>query len=126
MKTVLRSLWLIILMLPLLGLSTAQADEVASAKQRIDARQGAIAALKDRGMLGENNRGLVEARGTLSREEDELAASENGDRRILYAAVAKQTGQTPELAGRARAKQIAQNSKSGVWLQDDGGRWSRK
>jgi uncharacterized protein YdbL (DUF1318 family) len=126
MKTVLRSLWVIILMLPLLGVSTAQADEVASAKQRIDARQGAIAALKDRGVLGENNRGFVEARGTLSREEDELTASENGDRRILYAAVAKQTGQTPEVAGRARARKIAENSRPGVWLQDESGRWYRK
>jgi uncharacterized protein YdbL (DUF1318 family) len=126
MKTVLRGLCVMMLMLPLLGLSTARADEVASAKERIDARQGAIAALKDRGMLGENNRGFVEARGTLSREGNELAASENDDRRILYAAVAKQTGQTPEFAGRARARKIAENSKPGVWLQDEAGRWYRK
>jgi hypothetical protein len=114
------------LVLPLLGWSVARADEVASAKQRIDARQSAIAALKDRGMLGENNRGFVEPRGALSHEENELAASENGDRGILYAAVAKRTGQTAELAGRARAKQIAQNSKAGVWLQDESGGWHRK
>ena len=126
MKTALRVLCAIVLVLPWMFVPAAHADEVASAKERIDARQAAVAALKDRGMLGENNRGFVEARGTLSRPEAEMAAAENADRGILYAFVAKKTGETPELAGRARAKQIAQNSKAGVWLQDESGQWHRK
>lgn len=126
MKTVLRVLFLCVLMLPLLGVAPAKADDVANAKQRIHARQDTIAALKDRGVLGENNRGFVEARATLSTEENSNVVSENSDRAILYAAVASQTGGTPEQAGRARAKKIAENSRPGVWLQDESGRWHQK
>jgi uncharacterized protein YdbL (DUF1318 family) len=126
MKTVLRVLFLCVLMLPLLGVAPAKADDVANAKQRIHARQDTIAALKDRGVLGENNRGYVEARGTLSGEENSNVASENSDRAILYAAVASQTNGTPDQAGRVRAKKIAENSRPGVWLQDEGGHWHQK
>jgi uncharacterized protein len=126
MKNVLHFLFLCVLMLPLLGVVSVRADDVANAKQRMNARQDAIAALKDRGVLGENNRGFVEPRGTLSADENSNVASENSDRGILYAAVASQTGGTPDQAGRVRAKKIAENSRSGVWLQDEGGRWYKK
>jgi len=126
MKTVLRVLFLCVLVLPLFGVVSAKADDVANAKQRIHARQDMIAALKDRGVVGENNRGFVEGRGALSAEENSQVAAENGDRGILYAAVASQTGGTPDQAGRARAKKIVENSKPGVWLQDESGRWYKK
>jgi uncharacterized protein YdbL (DUF1318 family) len=126
MKNVLRILFLCVLVLPLLGVIPARADAMADAKQRIDARQDTIAALKDRGVLGENNRGFVEARGALSADENSKVASENSDRGILYAAVASKTGGTPDQAGRVRAKKIAENSRPGVWLQDESGNWHRK
>jgi uncharacterized protein len=126
MKTVLRILLVCGLLLPLLGVAPAKADGMADAKQRIHARQGALAALKDRGVLGENNRGFVEARGALSAEDSKSMAAENSDRAILYASVASQSGGTADAAGRARAKRIAEHSKPGVWLQDESGRWFRK
>jgi uncharacterized protein len=126
MKTLLRFLFVCALVLPLLGAVPARADDVADAKQRIHARQAEIAALKDRGVVGENNRGFVEGRGELSAQENSQVAAENSDRGILYAAVASQTNGTPDQAGRARAKKIAENSRPGVWLQDESGNWHKK
>ena len=104
----------------------ALAADLGPVKQRMAQRLSAIDALKDRGGVGENNRGLLEARGALSGDENRMMAAENSDRSTVYAALAQQTGSSADQVGRARAKQIAQNSKAGVWLQDDGGRWYQK
>jgi len=126
MKTAARLLCAMLLVLPVAGLIDLRADEVASARQRIDGRLGAIAALKDRGVLGENNRGFVEARASLAEPDEAIVTAENRDRATVYAGVAEKTGRTPEQVGRARARRIAEHSRPGVWLQDEGGRWYRK
>lgn len=101
-------------------------EELGAVKQRMAQRLAEVDALKDRGAIGENNRGFLEARATLSSGESGLVAAENSDRGEVYAAVAQRTGSTPEHVGRARAKRIAENSRPGVWLQDEGGRWYKK
>ena len=53
-------------------------------------------------------------------------ADENRDREAVYALIAKETGATPDSVGKARAKQIAANSRPGVWVQDAAGTWVRK
>ena len=102
------------------------AEDLGAVKQRMAQRLASVDALKDRGAVGENNRGYLEARGALSGGESQTVSAENADRGTVYAALAHQTGSSPDLVGRSRAKQIAQNSKLGVWLQDEGGRWYRK
>jgi uncharacterized protein YdbL (DUF1318 family) len=55
-----------------------------------------------------------------------VISAENADRGQVYASIASKTGTNSETVGRARAKHIAANSKSGVWIQDAGGEWQRK
>ena len=124
MKTTLRLFT--ILALTFFGFAArALADDVADAKQHIAARQSDVAALKQSGALGENNRGLLEVRAAGGNAAS-VAADENRDRGVLYAEVAKKTGVSADEVGRARAKQIAANSAAGVWLQHDDGSWYKK
>ena len=124
MKTTLR--FLAILALTFFTFAArARADDVAVAKQHIAARQSDVAALKQSGALGENNRGFLEVRAA-GGSAAAVAADENRDRGVLYAEVAKKTGVSADEAGRARAKQIAANSAAGVWLQHDDGSWHKK
>lgn len=109
----------------LLFFSFTHADEVSDAKQRIQARQSEVATLKSSGTLGENNRGLLEVRDNAAGA-DKVASDENRDREVLYAVVAKRSGSTPDAVGRARAKELAQSSKPGVWVQDEAGHWAKK
>jgi hypothetical protein len=104
----------------------ALAADLGPVKQRMAQRLASIDALKDRGAVGENNRGYLEARGALSGGDDKVMAAENADRSSVYEALAQQTGSSADQVGRARAKHIAQNSRPGVWLQDESGRWYRK
>lgn len=111
-----------------LGLAASvplRADELGDAQKRIQARQAELATLKEKGAVGENNRGFVEVREAVPGVDD-IVGGENADRGRIYAVLARQTGSTPEAVGRARARQIAAHSRPGVWVQDEAGRWSRK
>jgi len=103
-----------------------RAQDLGAAKQRMAQRLPAVDALKERGAVGENNRGFLEARGALSGDEAKTVSGQNADRTAVYGALAQQTGSSSDAVGRARAKRIAEKSKAGVWLQDESGRWYRK
>jgi uncharacterized protein YdbL (DUF1318 family) len=105
---------------------TAMAQNAGEIRRRMEQRLPQIDALKAKEAVGENNRGLLEARGSGGAAAAQVVADENRDREAVYALIARDTGATPDSVGRARAKQIAANSRSGVWLQDDSGRWYRK
>jgi uncharacterized protein YdbL (DUF1318 family) len=109
------------------GLTTAIAiaQDLGAVKARIAQRLPQVDSLKAKGVLGENNRGFVESRGG-DAAAGAVIAEENSDRETVYAALAKQTGTSAEQVGRARAKQIAAASASGVWLQRDDGTWYKK
>jgi uncharacterized protein YdbL (DUF1318 family) len=101
----------------------AFAESAGDIRRRMEQRLPQIDALKAQEIVGENNRGFLEDRkagggGTV--------AEENRDREAVYALIAKETGATPDAVGRARAKQIAANSKGGVWVQDESGAWKKK
>lgn len=55
-----------------------------------------------------------------------VVALENRDREAVYALIARETGATPDSVRHARARQIATNSRSGVWVQDESGAWRKK
>ncbi len=95
-------------------------------ERAMGARLPAINALKLEGLLGENNQGLLEARGALSDEQRKVLSAENEDRSRLYRLIAERTGASPNLVGAHRAKALAERSTRGVWLQDAQGRWYRK
>ncbi len=103
----------------------AHAEELGAVKARMSQRLAKIDALKAAGAAGENNRGLLELRGSEAGAGEAIAA-ENRDRETVYAEIAKQTGASAEQVGRKRAHQIAAASAAGVWLQQDDGTWYKK
>jgi uncharacterized protein YdbL (DUF1318 family) len=109
-----------------LGSVAARAEDLGAVKARMEQRLGALNALKDRGAAGENNQGFLEARGNASPADQSAIAAENADRRTVYAAIAAQTGATPDAVGRHRAQQIASIARPGHWLQDPSGAWRQK
>jgi len=127
MKTFwIRSLFALVALLAVVVATNLRAADLGAVKQRMSQRLPAIDALRDRGAVGENNRGFLDARGALSALDNKTMSDENADRSAVYAALAQQTGTSADQVGRARAKQIAQGSKPGVWLQRENGEWYKK
>ena len=102
--------------------STLYAD---SLKDRMAARIPAINTLKDSGLIGENNAGLLEYR-TGQKPEQTMVQEENGDRQTVYAAIAQKEGVSPALVGQRRAQMIAEKGKNGHWYQTADGKWYQK
>lgn len=105
-------------------LITSAAD-AASIKERMAARIPEINALKDSGLIGENNMGFLEYR-TAKKPKKELIEAENQDRNIVYKAIAKSQGASPRLVSQSRANMIAENGQSGHWYQKPDGTWYKK
>ncbi len=99
------------------------AQDLGLIRDRMEQRISQIDALKTQGVLGENNRGLLEVR---SGDDQGVAAAENADRNAVYAALAKKTGTSADAVGKARARKIATASAKGVWVQAENGQWSQK
>jgi uncharacterized protein YdbL (DUF1318 family) len=110
----------------LVTLTAFAAESAADIRRRMEQRLPAIDALKTSEAIGENNRGMLEVRGSGGADASSVVAEENRDRDAVYALIAKETGATADSVGRARAKQIAANSRPGVWVQDAGGAWKKK
>ena len=60
----------------------------ASIKERMAARIPTINELKNKGVIGENNKGFLEFRGKKQPQKDVVNA-ENGDRKKIYQAIGK-------------------------------------
>jgi uncharacterized protein YdbL (DUF1318 family) len=118
----------IIALLPVfvLGILITNAHASSKAiKQRMIDRLPVIKALKDKGLIGENNTGYLEFVGK-KREKANVIEAENKDRELVYRAIAKQQGTTVEVVGKHRAVQISQKAQPGEWLQDAAGKWYQK
>lgn len=117
----------ILLLCLLLGglTATVHAQNAGELRRRMEQRLPQVDQLKAQGAVGENNRGLLEVRADAA-DAASVVTAENRDREAVYALIARETGATPDSVGRARAKQIAANSRAGVWVQDEGGRWAKK
>ena len=118
----------IIVLLPVFILGILLTNAYASSKsikKRMIERLPTIRALKDKGLVGENNKGYLEFVG--SRQENaDVVEAENKDRKTVYEAIAKQQGTTVALVGKHRAIQIANKAQAGVLLQDANGKWYKK
>lgn len=108
------------------GVAAVQAQDLGALKARMEQRQGFVDALKDSKKVGENNRALLEPRAAISPDETRVMSDENADRSAVYAAIAAQTGVSPDQVARARAHKIAESSKPGVWIQAPDGSWFEK
>ena len=117
------NIWFMIAIFSLLATSAwGGAKEI---KARMADRLPVIMELKQKGLVGENNQGLLEFVGA-TKEKADVVEAENKDRNIVYQAIAKKTETTPEIVGQRRAQQIAANAKSGEWFQDEAGQWKQK
>jgi len=105
--------------------SLVLAADLGAVKARMEQRLPQIDALKTQGTFGENNRGLLEVRGS-GADAGSVAAAENKDREEVYAALAQKTGSSVAQVGKARAAMIVQQSAPGVWVQDESGNWKKK
>lgn len=119
----LNDLWGAALLFFLFSFSLVSADDVTT---RMRERLPAIDALKAEGLIGENNAGYLEARTELSTGQSALVAAENTDRLELYSLIAAKTDSSVPEVGKQRAVRIAQQAKSGVWIETPGGEWIRK
>lgn len=104
---------------------SVSAQDLGAVRQRMVDRLPELDRLKAAGVIGETNVGFVELR-TTKMEAAEVTKAENEDRKVVYAAIARQTGASAYEVARARARQIAAASAAGVWLQNDDGEWYRK
>lgn len=109
-----------------LGTVAVRAQDLGAVKARMEQRLGAVNALKDRGVAGENNRGYLENRGAGAGADQQVISDENSDRRAVYSALAAQTGASADAVGRQRAQQIATIAKRGHWIQEANGEWRQK
>lgn len=116
----------VFLALCVVAVSAFGAESAADLRRRMEQRLPAIDRLKTAEAVGENNRGLLEVRGSGGADATAVVAEENRDREAVYALIAKETGASAESVGRARARQIAANSRPGVWVQDERGQWKKK
>jgi len=105
--------------------TVVHAQDLGAVKHRMSQRLPQLDQLKAKGAVGENNRGFVEARDADASAGAAISA-ENADREVVYAALAKQAGSSPDQVGRARAKQIFAASAGGVWVQKEDGAWQKK
>ncbi len=122
MKTRLFSVFAFLCLLTL----PAFAESAADLRSRMESRLPSIDDLKAKGYVGENNRGFIEVRDSGSSTAGGVVSAENHDREAVYALIAQQTGASADSVGKARAKQIASNSRGGVWVQDESGQWKKK
>jgi len=102
------------------------AESATDIRRRMEQRLPQIDALKAQEVVGETNRGLLDERKTGVANAASVVADENRDREAVYVLIAKETGSNADAVGRARAKQIAANSRGGVWVQDESGAWKKK
>lgn len=94
-------------------------------KERMKDRLPLIVELKKKGIVGENNLGLLQFVGE-TKEQENVVKEENNDRVKVYEAIAKQQGAVADTVGKRRAIQIAEKAGAGEWLQDEKGAWYQK
>lgn len=94
-------------------------------QERMTARLPQVLEMKKMGVVGENNKGFLEVMPG-EKADTGVVDEENQDRRVVYEAIAKQSGTTVEAVGARRVLKIANDANSGEWLQDGNGTWYRK
>ncbi len=106
--------------------SVGLSEDARAIQQRMQQRLGAIDELKQKELVGENNKGFLAARGSLDPAGASVVSEENRDRAAVYVELAKRTGGSPDTVGQVRARKIAESSAKGIWLEDESGRWYKK
>ena len=106
----------------LLMTTSAMAD-MAQSLNNMKKRLPEVVALKKAKAIGEDNKGFLVA---LKDNGKAITVAENGDRKVVYASVAKKHGISVDQVGKQRAIQIHQKAAKGTMLQDGSGKWRKK
>ncbi len=94
--------------------------------RRMMERRPQLTQARKEGLIGENNKGFLEARAELGSELKNVVAAENADRLTIFREVAKRENSTPEFVGERFAVRVAERVPSGTLLQDSAGNWNAK
>ncbi len=101
------------------------ADSNEQIKERMKQRLTKINDYKDKGTVGEDNKGYLVTR-VNDADADKITKEENADRKTVYNEIAKSTKASVDQVGQQRAAKIVEISKKGHWLQDKTGKWYQK
>lgn len=123
MKT--RSLFLVLALFAGVAVAPVVAAD-GTPRQRMEQRLPQIVELKKKKLIGENNRGLLEARGAVSAEQAQLIEAENADREIAYEEIAKRAGKPKDAVAKERASDLAKRAPAGELVQGPDGTWVEK
>jgi uncharacterized protein YdbL (DUF1318 family) len=104
---------------------SACAQNLQGIKASMVERKATIDALKSQGAIGEGNDGYLHVRKATGNA-NKVVAAENGDRRVVYGAIARKEGTSADKVGRRRAIQLAGIAAPGHWLQKGDGTWYKK
>ena len=113
---------IVLLCCSLLFTSISQATTAQEIQNRMKARYPVIVTMKDQGLIGENNIGLLQFRTKKTTNKD-IVTAENNDRTLVYKAIAKKQGVDVKLVGSRRALAIAEKGKKGHIFQKKNGTW---
>lgn len=124
-----------------LAIEISSMPEVLTAYDEMKARLPQLDALRDRGVVGETNQGLVSVhdKGKATPQDEALVKAENGNRKIVITAMAKAIlklnkqpeskaaiGQVLPKAAATYADAKREAAKPGWWMQLANGRWVQK
>ena len=101
--------------------------EVQAALDGRKARFEELRALKDKGIIGENNHGYAEALSDDKKAKD-LVKAENKDRKFIYKTIEQQNNLTDAMETIEKVFAQVQHDKAmaGEKIQDDNGQWVTK
>lgn len=106
----------------LISSSYVSADAI---KDRMIQRLPAIADLKTKGIIGEDNRGYL-GFVTGSRVMEDVIAAENADRKAVYEIFAKQQNTSLDVVEAVQGSRKAEKANPGEFYQNREGQWVKK
>ena len=120
-----RKIFKIYVLLILCLIVSSQSALAAGIKDRMKQRLPAIADLKAKGIIGEDNSGYL-GFVTNARAQEEVIAAENNDRKTVYTHFAQQQNTTINIVEKVQAKRKAERTKPGEFFQNPDGSWHKK
>ncbi len=101
--------------------------EIEQALENRRERYDSVRSLKNRGLIGENNRGYLETLSNIQ-EGQAVVEDENQDRRTIYLAIARQNALEGSLniIENTFAEVKRDQAQEGDWIQAPDGQWIKK
>jgi hypothetical protein len=120
-----RNLWKMIPLLVLFSLLLSPCAFADAVKDRMIQRLPAIADLKTKGIIGEDNRGYL-GYVTGNRVMEDVIAAENADRKTIYEIFAKQQNTSLDVVEAVQGARKAEKANPGEFYQNREGQWVKK